>query len=113
MKVIDAAALDYKTLNEVLRQPEHDYVIEGCCGQRFIGAGMSDRNITVNGISGNALGAYLNNASITVNANAQDAAESAATSFSFFAIPIATPIANIIGRFVKIIFPAAFIICKT
>ena len=73
MKVIDAAALDYKTLNEVLRQPEHDYVIEGCCGQRFIGAGMSDRNITVNGISGNALGAYLNNASITVNANAQDA----------------------------------------
>ena len=34
---------------------------------------MSDRNITVNGISGNALGAYLNNASITVNANAQDA----------------------------------------
>ena len=67
MKVIDAAALDYKTLNEVLRQPEHDYVIEGCCGQRFIGAGMSDRNITVNGISGNALGAYLNNASITVN----------------------------------------------
>ena len=40
-------------------------------------------------------------------------AESAATSFSFFAIPIATPIANIIGRFVKIIFPAAFIICKT
>ena len=39
------AALDYKTLNEVLRQPEHDYVIEGCCGQRFIGAGMSDRNI--------------------------------------------------------------------
>ena len=73
MKVIDAAALDYKTLNEVLRQPEHDYVIEGCCGQRFIGAGMSDRNITVNGISGNALGTYLNNASITVNANAQDA----------------------------------------
>ena len=56
-EVIDAAALDYKTLNEVLRQPEHDYVIEGCCGQRFIGAGMSDRNITVNGISGNALGA--------------------------------------------------------
>ena len=41
MKVIDAAALDYKTLNEVLRQPEHDYVIEGCCGQRFIGAGMT------------------------------------------------------------------------
>ena len=73
MKVIDATALDYKTLNEFLRQSEHDYVINGCCGQRFIGAGMSDRNITINGISGNALGAYLNSASITVNANAQDA----------------------------------------
>ena len=66
MKVIDAAALDYKTLNEVLRQPEHDYVIEGCCGQRFIGAGMSDRNITVNGISGNALGAYLKKVPIMI-----------------------------------------------
>lgn len=73
MKVIDAAALDYKTLNEALRQPEHSYVIQNCCGQRFIGAGMSDRDITIQGISGNALGAYLNNANITVNANAQDA----------------------------------------
>ncbi len=34
---------------------------------------MSDRDITIQGISGNALGAYLNNANITVNANAQDA----------------------------------------
>ena len=42
MKVIDAAALDYKTLNEVLRQPEHDYVIEGCCGQRCIDDLLSD-----------------------------------------------------------------------
>ena len=49
MKVIDAAALDYKTLNEVLRQPEHDYVIEGCCGQRFIGA----ESIAGNSIDGN------------------------------------------------------------
>ena len=73
MKVIDAAALDYKALNEALRQPEHSYVIQNCCGQRFIGAGMSDRDITIQGISGNALGAYLNNANITVNANAQDA----------------------------------------
>jgi glutamate synthase domain-containing protein 3 len=73
MKVINATSLDYKALNEILRKPERNYVINGCCGQRFIGAGMSDRNIVINGISGNALGAYLNNASITVNANAQDA----------------------------------------
>ena len=51
MKVIDAAALDYKTLNEALRQPEHSYVIQNCCGQRFIGAGMSDRKCQCTGCS--------------------------------------------------------------
>lgn len=73
MKVIDATNLDYRTLNEILRQTEGDCTIEGCCGQRFIGTAMSDRNLTINGIPGNALGAYLNNACITVNSNAQDA----------------------------------------
>ncbi len=34
---------------------------------------MSNKNITILGIPGNALGAYLNDAVITVNANAQDA----------------------------------------
>ena len=37
------------------------------------------------------------------------AAASAATSFSFFAIPIATPIANIIGKLPNTIFPASLI----
>ena len=73
MQIIDAADLDYRAVNEALRKAETDYIIEGCCGQRFIAAGMSDRNLTINGIPGNALGAYLNNANITVNANAQDA----------------------------------------
>ena len=73
MKLIDAKNLDYKTLNEELRQANEDCTIEGCCGQRFIAAGMSDKTLTINGIPGNALGAYLNNANITVNANAQDA----------------------------------------
>ena len=73
MKLIDAKNLDYKTLNEELRQTNDDCIIEGCCGQRFIAAGMSDKSLTINGIPGNALGAYLNNANITVNANAQDA----------------------------------------
>ncbi len=40
------------------------------------------------------------------------AAEIAATSFSFFAMPIATPIANIIGRFPNTMSPAALITCK-
>ena len=73
MQTIDAADLDYRAVNEALREAESDFVIEGCCGQRFIAAGISGKNLTINGIPGNALGAYLNNANITVNANAQDA----------------------------------------
>lgn len=73
MKSINAKDLDYKTLNDNLREIEGDCLLTGCCGQRFIGAGMSGRSITIDGVPGNALGAYLNGASITVNANAQDA----------------------------------------
>ena len=73
MQTIDATDLDFRTVNEALRKTGSDYIIEGCCGQRFIAAGMSGKNLTINGIPGNALGAYLNNANITVNANAQDA----------------------------------------
>lgn len=73
MKVIEAEHLDYRALNRLLRQSEPEYIINGCCGQRFIGAGMSDKTITIHGIPGNALGAYLNNAYITVMSNAQDA----------------------------------------
>lgn len=73
MQLIDATDLDYKTINETIRHTNDDCTITECCGQRFIGAGMSDKNITLQGIPGNALGAYLNNATITVNANAQDA----------------------------------------
>lgn len=71
--IIDVKELDYKALNEKLRKGTGDITLEGCCGQRFIAAGMSDKNITINGVPGNALGAYLNGAAITVNANAQDA----------------------------------------
>lgn len=70
---IDVTNLDYKSLNNRLRESAKDCSLNGCCGQRFIAAGMSDKNITIDGIPGNALGAYLNGASITVNANAQDA----------------------------------------
>lgn len=73
MKLIDVTDLDYKALNEKLRETDEDCTIEGCCGQRFIAAGMSDKNLIINGLPGNSLGAYLNNANITVNANAQDA----------------------------------------
>ena len=71
--LIDAKELDYKVLNDSLRHSPGDCLITGCCGQRFIGAGMSDKNITIEGVPGNALGAYLNGATVTVHANAQDA----------------------------------------
>ena len=70
---IQAANLDYKELNEKLRETEDDCTIENCCGQRFIATGMAGRTVTIHGVPGNALGAYLNGASIVVKANAQDA----------------------------------------
>ncbi len=73
MMLLDARDLDYKALNGHLRSAQGDCSITGCCGQRFIGAGMSDKNISIEGVPGNALGAYLNGGTITVNANAQDA----------------------------------------
>ncbi len=73
MKIIDAANLDYKAVNEALRRTDGDCMIKGCCGQRFIAAGMSGKNLTIQGLPGNAMGAYLNNSHITVHSNAQDA----------------------------------------
>lgn len=70
--VVNVKDLGYKELNEGIRATG-SCTITGCCGQRFIAAGMSGINLTIEGVPGNALGAYLNGATITVNANAQDA----------------------------------------
>lgn len=73
MRTIDVKDLDFKALNEQIRESDGDLSLTGCCGQRFIAAGLSGRKITIDGVPGNALGAYLNGAVLTVNANAQDA----------------------------------------
>ena len=73
MKILNVEVLDHQAINDSLRDVQEDCTLINCCGQRFIAAGMSDKNITISGVPGNALGAYLNGASITVNANAQDA----------------------------------------
>ena len=73
MTVIHAEGLDHRTLNERIRQSADPCVVDGCCGHRFIAAGMTDREIEIRGIPGNALGAYLNGGRIVVKANAQDA----------------------------------------
>lgn len=71
--LIDAKGLDFRQLNQALRSCDTDVVITDCLGQRFIAAGMSDKLITIRGVPGNALGAYLNGATVVVSANAQDA----------------------------------------
>ena len=72
MAFIQAEGLDHRALNEAIRQTE-SCTVTGCLGQRFIASGMKDRQIVLEGIPGNALGAYLTGASITVCGNAQDA----------------------------------------
>lgn len=71
--LINAKEMDYKTLNEKLRFADEDVTIENCCGQRFIASAMSGHAVTIEGVPGNALGAYLNGGEITVYGNAQDA----------------------------------------
>lgn len=70
---IQADELDYRSLNDKIRDTDGKCTVEGCCGQRFIGAGMTDKDIDIYGIPGNALGAYLNGGTVTVMSNAQDA----------------------------------------
>ena len=70
---INAKDLSYKDLNRKIQDSSGEIEHTDVIGQRFIGAGLSDKKITINGIPGNALGAYLNGAEITVNGNAQDA----------------------------------------
>ncbi|MBR1392964.1 MAG: glutamate synthase [Ruminococcus sp.] len=73
MMNINATGLDYKELNETLREARGSCTITDCLGQRFIAAGISDKTVTISGIPGNALGAYLNGAKLEVKGNAQDA----------------------------------------
>lgn len=73
MTTIDANNKSYTELNRLIRASENDCIIENCCGQRFLAAGMSHKNVIIDGIPGNALGAYLDGGCITVRGNAQDA----------------------------------------
>lgn len=73
MNLINAEGLDFNELNRAIRESGGECSIRGCLGQRFIASGMSCGKITIDGIPGNALGAYLSGGCITVNGNAQDA----------------------------------------
>ena len=73
MVEINVKDLSYQEINELIRETDDACYLTDCCGQRFIGAGMTKKSITISGVPGNALGAYLNGAVITVQSNAQDA----------------------------------------
>ena len=73
MKKLDTSGLDFRVINEEIRRADKEITLTGCLGQRFICAGMSGVSVTVEGVPGNALGAYLNGAAITVKGNTQDA----------------------------------------
>ena len=73
MKQINAACIDYLSLNKAIRESDYKCHIFNCLGQRFIGVGSSNGKIIIDGTPGNALGAYLNGAAIRVKGNAQDA----------------------------------------
>ena len=71
---IDASGMHFAVLNERVRSEKDRYIaIENCIGQRYIAAGLSDKEIVLNGTPGNALGAYLNGAKIRVYGNVQEA----------------------------------------
>ena len=66
--VINAGSLTFQQLNDAIRKSQdQDIYIKNALGQRFIAAGLGGRNLTIDGVPGNALGAYLNGCNITVN----------------------------------------------
>ena len=73
MDYIEAGSLSFSELNETIRSAGANCRVSACLGQRFIAAGMSRKSIEIDGIPGNALGAYLNGADITVHGNAPGA----------------------------------------
>jgi glutamate synthase domain-containing protein 3 len=78
MVEIDATNLHYKQLNEKVRALIKDgyteIVIKNVCGQRYIGAGIKNKNvkITIEGVPGNDLGIFMDGTEIVVKDNVQD-----------------------------------------
>ena len=71
---LNVAQLSYAEVNEAMRSTDDaEITLNGCIGQRFIAAGTSGKYVKINGIAGNALGAYLNGTVIETSGNAQDA----------------------------------------
>ena len=71
---IDSTSLSHRELNEkILTVTEPTVTVANTMGQRYIGCAMKDKLIEIEGTPGNALGAYLDGATIRVFGNGQDA----------------------------------------
>ncbi|MBR5371511.1 MAG: glutamate synthase [Oscillospiraceae bacterium] len=71
---LNVSTLGFSEVNEQMRQTaDQEITLNGCIGQRFLAAGTSGKYVKINGIAGNALGAYLNGTVIETSGNAQDA----------------------------------------
>ena len=76
--IIDAKNVHYKDLNDMVRRAvaagEKEIELLNVNGQRYIGNGITaeDVTITINGVPGNDLGAFMNGSTIIVRSNAQD-----------------------------------------
>ena len=76
MTCIDATGLSFRQVNEAIAAAKDaDVLLEHALGQRYIGAGSAGRRIRIEGVPGNALGAYLDGTRIEVAGNAQDGTE--------------------------------------
>lgn len=93
MTYIDASGMDYRQLNAAIRDCSGDASVTDCYGQRFIGAGLEEGNLSITGTPGNALGAYLNGACIEVRGNAQDAVGDTMNAGLLYTAASATPLA--------------------
>jgi len=75
---IDAKGLHYKELNEKIHQAVNngvkEIILDNVNGQHYIGTGLkgNDIKITINGVPGNDLAAFMDGPTIVVNSNAQD-----------------------------------------
>jgi len=74
---IDARGVHYRDLNARIREAvakgDVRIVLDHIQGQRYIGTGLSAGvDITIHGVPGNDLGAFMNGAHLTVHGNAQD-----------------------------------------
>nr|WP_122012693.1 glutamate synthase [Maliibacterium massiliense] len=71
---IDAQQMHFQVLNDTIKAADAARVcVTHCLGQRYIGCGMRAKYVRICGTPGNALGAYLDGATLEVLGNAQDA----------------------------------------